>query len=162
MKKYARLVISGNVQSVGYEVAVKQVAGCFQITGAIKKLGNKLEAYCQYENAENFHKFLDIIKIKRKPNTIDDIADLCEPHVRSIRVYEKGHPEYNDSGINFDEFDIHLGVKSTYEREMLEQLDIQLYLLDRSKRNVDKINGTLDSINNRLKKQLKKYKKRNF
>ena len=101
----ARLVISGNVQGVGYRTLVKQIAKRMRVTGVIRNLEDgDVEVYCQSPDDGIFEKFLD--RIEKKATTDDEFA----VHVDSIELYREGESEYGEPNTDFKSFKIDYGM----------------------------------------------------
>jgi acylphosphatase len=119
------LIVSGNVQGVGYRTLVKQIANRMKVPGTVRNLpdGN-VEIYCQCSDKKMLDRFIK--QIERKAQT-DDVFAV---NVDSIEVYDEDHPKFGEPKTNFKTFEIDYerGLDQ-FQKESLERSEIGILLL---------------------------------
>ena len=122
---HARLIISGNVQGVGYRTLVKQIANRIRVTGIVTNLPDgDVEIYCQCSDKETFDKFIEKIEVKA---TTDNVFAV---HVDSINSYKEGEADYGEPNTDFKSFNIDYGMEvDQFQSESLERSEIGILLL---------------------------------
>ena len=161
------LIISGNVQGVGYRTLVKQIANRLRVTGIVKNLSDgNVEIYCECSDKELFDNFLKHIKVKA---TTEDVFAV---NVDDIKIYESDHPKFGEPQTDFETFKIDYGRElDQFQRESLERSEIGILILGGTRsdmagvrtdiqdmsQNQGTMNEKLDSIDNRLGDALDRY-----
>ena len=154
---HTRLIVSGNVQGVGYRTLVRQIAKRMRVTGIIRNLENEdVEIYCQCSDGEILDKFIKQIEIKA---TTEDVFAV---HVDSINSYKENEPEYGEPNTDFKRFIIDYGMDvDQFQRETLERSEIGILLLGGTRSDIksmhsdlkegfDRIEGSVDSMHTDL------------
>ncbi|MFA5382568.1 MAG: acylphosphatase [Candidatus Micrarchaeia archaeon] len=117
-----RLLISGQVQGVGYRAIIKQIARNLHIKGRVKNIDDgSVEVYCEIE--ENLlDKFKRAIEIKNKNN------DPFSLNVQNINTYFENDKEYNSHNAPkiFSPFEVDYGEEANtkFEQANLERLEL--------------------------------------
>ncbi|MBI5000767.1 MAG: acylphosphatase [Euryarchaeota archaeon] len=156
----ARLVISGNVQDVGYRTLIRKVANKMKVNGIVRNLedGN-VEVYCECANKEIVTKFCK--NIEKKSST----EDMFILNVESIKIYEEGSKEYGDPKTDFKVFKIDYGMEiDPFQKATLTRSEVGILLLGGTKSGIgimtekqDGMNAKLDNISNQLGGALTRY-----
>lgn len=84
----ARILVSGNVQGVGYRAHVTQIARNNNVRGLIRNLDDGgVEIYCE-ANKQIFKKFLNLLKIEGVK------GDYLSLNVESLQVFREGEDSF--------------------------------------------------------------------
>ncbi|MDO9536846.1 MAG: acylphosphatase [Thermoplasmata archaeon] len=142
------LIVSGNVQGVGYRTLVKQIANRMRVTGIVKNLPNgDVEIYCQCSDKETFDKFLKQLKIKA---TTDDVFAV---NVDDIKKYEDDHLNYGEPHTNFETFEIDYEKElDQFQKESLERSEIGILILGGTRSDIQNMSSKQDTMNEKLDK----------
>ena len=122
---HARLIVSGNVQGVGYRTLVRQISKRMRVTGIVRNLPEgDVEIYCQCSDKETLDKFIEQVDVKA---TTDNVFAV---HVDSITSYNEGEANYGEPDTDFKSFKIDYGMEiDQFQRESLERSEIGILLL---------------------------------
>ncbi len=146
----ARLVITGQVQGVGYRAYIKQIARNLHIKGQVKNLDNgSVEVYCELDG-EIIDKFKKNIYIEGKK------GDAFSINVENINTYFENEKEYLKGLDNFKLFEVDYGAEavSEFEKANLERLEIGSIGFLRLKDSVDTKFDTMESKYHNIHKDL--------
>ena len=141
------LIVSGNVQGVGYRTLVKQIANRLRVTGIVKNLpdGN-VEIYCQCSDKEIFDNFLKHIEVKA---TTDDVFAV---NVADIKIYEDDHPKFGEPQTDFETFKIDYGRElDQFQRESLERSEIGILLLGGTISGISEVRSEVGGVRSGIK-----------
>ncbi|OIO25159.1 hypothetical protein COT30_04415 [Candidatus Micrarchaeota archaeon CG08_land_8_20_14_0_20_49_17] len=129
MKAY-RIIVSGNVQKVGYRNLVAKAAAELDINGCVRNLADKtVEIVAEHESEGVLNQFVEKIKVRWG----------------LIRVQKVGIESVPASG--HETFEI---VRGDALNEILESMDFGATYLSSMDGKLDKIDGKLDKIDGRL------------
>ncbi len=121
--KTARILVSGNVQGVGFRAYVEQIARGMQIKGFVRNLDDgKVEIYAQ-ANKEKINAFAKRIGIKGSP------SDPFSLNVTKTQVVF----EHNKNFIRPDRalglFEVDYGEESNLQKEMVKKAAIATFMM---------------------------------
>ena len=146
-----KLVVSGNVQGVGYRAYVKQVARGLGIKGCAKNLDDgSVEIYCEPPSARALEAFKQKLRVK------GDTANPFLSHVESIREFNEKAAEFTPPKNAFKTFWVDYGGMLEIHREMLEKTEIGGLLLQRVDQKLDVGNKTLVEFKDESKASFEK------
>lgn len=119
-----RLVVSGNVQGVGYRTLVMQIARKFRIKGLTRNLKDgAVEIFCECddETLERFKKAIDKKAVIDEPFIVD---------VERIETYLEGDENYINAPEEFEIFHIDYGrALDEFQKESLKRSEVGILLL---------------------------------
>lgn len=122
----ARVLVTGNVQGVGYRALLVHTARRLRIMGLTRNLkdGN-VEIFCE-GTRKNIERFLEAIKVKGAPE------DMFSLHVGAIKCFWEGEEGYQPAWKRYEDFNIDYGVRmSEYQYLAMEDREYgKLYLSD--------------------------------
>jgi len=142
-----RLIVSGNVQGVGYRTLVKQIANRMRVTGIVRNLpyGN-VEVYCQCSDKETLDKFVKQIEIKA---TTDNVFAV---NVDSINSYKEGETDYGEPNVDFKTFIIDYGMDvDQFQKETLERSEIGILLLGGTISGIGEVRSEVGGVRSDIK-----------
>ena len=122
----ARLVISGNVQDVGYRTLIRKIANKMKVGGVARNLkdGN-VEVYCECANKEMLAEFCKNIDIKSSKGS------LFVLNVDALKIYEDGSKDYRDPQTDFIGFEIDYGMElDPFQKATLVRSEVGILLLE--------------------------------
>jgi len=153
MAMRARLVISGNVQDVGYRTLIRKVANKMKVNGVARNLedGN-VEVYCEYANKETLTKFCKNIEIK------SSTGDMFVLNVENIIIHVEDSKDYSDPKTDFKTFKIDYGMElDPFQKATLTRSEVGVLLLGGTRSDIQAMHGDIqtmagkqDTMNNKL------------
>jgi acylphosphatase len=139
MTMRARLVISGNVQDVGYRTLIRKVANKMRVNGVARNLENgDVEVYCECLDKDILVKFCKGIEIK------SSTGDLFVLNVDNILIHLEDSKEYHDPKTDFKTFQIDYGMElDPFQKATLTRSEVGVLLLGGTRSDIKAMHGDL-------------------
>ena len=137
----AKIIVSGNVQGVGYRTLVKQIANQIRITGIIRNLeGGQVEIYCQGVDNTVIEEFIKRISVKNKNN------DVFTVNTESKQLIYESDNGFGNPKTDFKRFEIDYGIDvDNFQKESLERSEIGILLLSGARTDIQSMHGDMNT-----------------
>ena len=152
MTVQARLVISGNVQDVGYRTLIRKVANKLKVNGVARNLDDgDVEVYCQCLDKETLTKFCKAIEIK------SSTGDMFVLNVEKVVVHSEGSKDYINPKTDFKTFKIDYGMElDPFQKATLTRSEVGVLLLGGTRSDIKAMHTDLKEGFSDLKEETKK------
>jgi acylphosphatase len=138
-----RIIVTGNVQGVGYRAFVRWFANEFKVAGRVRNLPDRsVEIYCEGD-AKALDNFIKAIDVKSQ-----DIH-MLKMNVKSMTIHEEGTKEYLSSKApkKFKDFEVNYGPGlKKIDREAMERDEITVLAAQDLSNRVDGVGRDVKSV----------------
>ena len=160
----ARIIVSGNVQGIGYRALVRYSAGVSGVSGLVRNLYDskrRVEIFCEGPKD-------DIVKFLRDTDVKAKTENITTMNVKKMDTYWEGDKDFKEAWKTYSGFEIDYGVDkpTPYERENLESLEMAKFYFADLKNSVNSMRidandnfGTMAGKYGKISKELKSTKK---